>query len=60
MVILGEARILDNPPDKTWVKSYLRKYRKRIKSIEMTVPEFSESYSVPVLVTPQHMREFVE
>jgi PPOX class probable F420-dependent enzyme len=60
VVILGEARILDKPPDESRVKSYLRKYREGIKSIDMTVPEFTESYSVPLLVTPEHMRGFVE
>ena len=60
VVILGEAKILDNPPDESRVKSYLRKYRDGIKSLDMTVPDFRESYSVPILVTPQHIRGFVE
>ena len=60
VVILGEARILDERPDETRVKSYLRKYRDGIKSLDMTVADFTESYSVPILVTPQHMRGFVE
>ena len=60
VVVLGEAKILDSPSDESRVKSYLRKYREGIKSIGMTVPEFSESYSVPILVTPQHLRGFAE
>lgn len=59
-VILGEARILDISPDENRTKSYLRKYREGINSIDMTVPEFTESYSVPILVTPQHIRGFIE
>jgi PPOX class probable F420-dependent enzyme len=60
VVILGDATILDNPPDESRVKSYLRKYREGIKSLGMTVPEFTESYSLPLIITLQHMRGFVE
>jgi hypothetical protein len=59
VVILGEARILEESPDEGRVKSYLRKYREGIKSIDMTVAEFTDSYSVAILVMPQHMRGFV-
>jgi PPOX class probable F420-dependent enzyme len=60
LVVFGEAKIWDERPDETRVKSYLRKYRDGIKSLGMTVAEFTESYSVPILVRPQHMLGFVE
>ncbi len=58
-VISGTAKILDDP-DGNRIKSYLRKYRDGIKRLDMTVPDFRESYSVSILVTPQHIRGFVE
>lgn len=60
VVILGEAKILSDPPDESRVKSYLRKYREGIKSLDMTVQEFTESYKVPILVTPKRIRGFIE
>jgi PPOX class probable F420-dependent enzyme len=59
-VLIGEAKILDAPPDLTRVKTYLRKYREDIKDLGMSIEEFSHSYSVPILVTPQSMRGFAE
>lgn len=59
-VIGGEAKIMDNPPPSNKVKAYLRKYREGIKSLDMTVPEFTAAYTVPILVTPTTLRGFVE
>jgi PPOX class probable F420-dependent enzyme len=59
-VLIGEAKILDAPPDLTRVKTYLRKYREDIKDLGMSIEEFSHSYNVPILVTPQSMRGFAE
>ena len=59
-VLIGEAKILDAPPDLTRVKTYLRKYREDIKDLGMSIEEFSHSYSVPILVTSQSMRGFAE
>jgi PPOX class probable F420-dependent enzyme len=59
-VIGGEARIMDAPPASNRVKAYLRKYREGIKSLDMTVAEFSATYKVPILVTPKALRGFVE
>ena len=59
-VIGGEARIMDAPPASNRVKAYLRKYREGIKSLDMTVAEFSAAYTVPILVTPKALRGFVE
>jgi PPOX class probable F420-dependent enzyme len=59
-VLIGEARILDEPPPPERVKTYLRKYRESILSLDMTPAQFRESYSVPILVTPLAMRGFIE
>jgi PPOX class probable F420-dependent enzyme len=59
-VIGCEARIMDAPPASKRVTSYLRKYREGIKSLDMTVAEFSAAYTVPILVTPKALRGFVE
>jgi PPOX class probable F420-dependent enzyme len=56
----GEAKIMDTPPASNRVKAYLRKYREGIKSLDMTVAEFSAAYTVPILVTPKGLRGFVE
>ncbi len=48
------------PPASNRVKTYLRKYREGIKSLDMTVAEFSAAYTVPILVTPKALRGFVE
>lgn len=55
-VLLGEARILSNPPPATRVNVYLRKYKQGIKDIGMTVPQFTSSFAVPILFSPQSMR----
>ena len=59
-VLIGEAKILAAAPNTRRVKTYLRKYSNGIKDLEMTVKEFREAYTVPILVTPQGMRGFVE
>ena len=59
-VIGGEAKIMDAPPAGNRVKAYLRKYREGIKSLDMTVAEFSAAYTMPILVTPKALRGFVE
>jgi PPOX class probable F420-dependent enzyme len=59
-VLIGEAQVLDEPPEANRVKDYLKKYGKGIKSLDMTVAEFTEAYTVPILVTPQAIRGFVD
>lgn len=59
-VLIGEAKILAAAPNASRVKTYLRKYSKGIKDLDMAVKEFREAYTVPILVTPQAMRGFVE
>lgn len=58
-VLLGDAVILNEPPASSRVKTYLRKYNAGIKSLGMTVAQFTEAYTVPMLVTPQAMRGFI-
>lgn len=59
-VLICEAQIMGAPPDPSRVKTYLRKYREGIKELGMTAQEFSDSYSVPIIVIPLSMRGFVE
>jgi PPOX class probable F420-dependent enzyme len=59
-VLTSEAKILDDPPPTDRIKNYLRKYTQGIKDLDMTVAEFRERYTVPILVTPQNMRGFIE
>ncbi|MBI2973447.1 MAG: TIGR03667 family PPOX class F420-dependent oxidoreductase [Armatimonadetes bacterium] len=55
-VLIGDAVILEEPPPAARVKTYLRKYKEGIKDIDMTVPQFRESFAVPIFVTPKAMR----
>jgi PPOX class probable F420-dependent enzyme len=60
VVLTGEARVLDEQPPPNRVKAYLRKYAKGIKSLDMTAEQFRDAYSVPIIVSPESMRGFVE
>ncbi len=59
-VLIGEAKILAAAPNTSRVETYLRKYSNGIKDLDMTVKEFREAYTVPILVTPQAVRGFIE
>jgi len=59
-VIVGDAKISGDPPEGSRIKTYLRKYSEGIKSLDMTVAEFRDAYTVPILVTPESMRGFVD
>jgi PPOX class probable F420-dependent enzyme len=59
-VLLGEALILDKPPPANRFKTYVRKYTAGIKNLGTTIAEFTETYSVPILVSPQVMRGFTD
>ena len=59
-VLIGDAKISAAAPNPSRVKTYLGKYRKGIKDLNMTVQAFREAYTVPILVTPQTMRGFVD
>jgi len=58
VVILGEAKILGSSPPENRIKTYLRKYREGIRSLNMTIEEFAQTYSVPILITPRAIRGF--
>jgi len=57
-VLIGEARLLLEPPSTARVNAYLRKYREGIKDLGMTVPQFTASFAVPILVAPRAMRGY--
>ncbi len=59
VVLLGNAEILSQPPPQNRVRAYLRKYAAGIEDLGMTAQQFQDSYSVPILVTPQTMRGFM-
>jgi PPOX class probable F420-dependent enzyme len=59
-VIIGSARVLGDSPASSRIHAYLRKYREGIKSLDMTAAEFRDTYTVPILVTPESMRGFVD
>lgn len=56
--VIGMATVLPMLP-RSRVQTYLRKYNKGIKELDMTVEEFRNGYSVPILVKPQAMRGFI-
>jgi PPOX class probable F420-dependent enzyme len=59
-VIIGNARILGDSPASNRIQAYLRKYRAGIKSLDTTPAEFRDTYTVPILVTPESMRGFAD
>ena len=59
-VIVGDGRILGDPPTSNRIKAYLRKYSQGIKSLDMTAAAFRAAYSVSILVTPVSMRGFAD
>lgn len=58
VVLVGDAKVSNTSPSPNRVGSYLRKYRKGIKDLEMTVAQFRKDFSVPVLVTPRRLRGY--
>lgn len=59
-VLVGDALVSHEPPAPARVKAYLRKYSEGIKDLGMTAAQFADAYTVPILVTPQTMRGFVD
>jgi PPOX class probable F420-dependent enzyme len=59
-VLIGEGKILQDPPDPNRVKAYIRKYTYGMKDLGMTVAEFREAYAIALLITPESMRGFVD
>lgn len=58
VILTGRAVIDRSTPPATQVPAYLDKYRAGIASIGMTPERFAAAYSVPVRVTPAHLRGF--
>lgn len=56
MVYIGKAFLDTNSPPAHKVPAYLRKYRKGIKELGMTLEQFSSDYSVAIHVKPTSLR----
>ena len=56
IVYIGKAVLDANSPPAHKVPAYLRKYRKGIKELEMTLEQFSSDYSVAIRVKPTSLR----
>ncbi len=57
-VLIGEARIVQEPLPPDRMKAYLRKYKEGIENLEMTPATFQADYSVAIIVTPQDVRGY--
>ncbi len=55
-VLIGEAVVSRRRPSEVRTKAYLQKYKRGLKDIGLTAPQFVASYSVPILVTLRSMR----
>ncbi|MEO8396862.1 MAG: TIGR03667 family PPOX class F420-dependent oxidoreductase [Chloroflexota bacterium] len=59
-VVQGEAKIdLDTPPANQ-MPAYIQKYRESIAEIGMTPESFVQQFSLPIRVTPVHVRGDIE
>lgn len=56
IVYIGKASLDTNSPPAHKVPAYLRKYRKGIKELGMTLEQFSNDYSVAIRVKPTSLR----
>ena len=56
IVYIGKASLDTNSPLAHKVPAYLRKYRKGIKELGMTLEQFSSDYSVAIRVKPTSLR----
>ncbi len=56
VVLTGDAHVDREAPPANQNSDYMRKYREAIAGLEMTPEEFSADYSVPIRVTPAHLR----
>jgi len=57
-VLVGRANVARTAPAANDHKEYLRKYRKGIAGLGMTPKEFSEDYSVAIVIAPARLRGF--
>ena len=58
-VILGDAHILERQP-RGRIAAYLKKYRRGIKELDMTLEKFKDSFAVPIQIIPRTLRGFIE
>ena len=56
IVYIGKAVVNTNSPPAHKVPAYLRKYRKGIKELGMTLEQFSNDYSVAIRIKPTSLR----
>lgn len=56
VVYIGKATLDPAPPAPHKVPAYLRKYRKGIKELGMTLEQFSSEYSVAIRIKPTSLR----
>lgn len=56
VVVMGEATFDENAPTPAKNAAYAEKYRQGIPDIGMTPESFSEVFSLPIRVTPTHVR----
>ena len=55
-VFHGQAEILDGPVSPPRAESYLKKYGGMIQGLGYSPEQFFREYSMPVIVTPTHLR----
>ena len=60
VVAQGEARIDESTPPPNQMRAYIEKYSEGIAEIGMTPESFTETFSLPIRVTPLHVRGEVE
>lgn len=60
VVAQGTASIDEGAPPPNQMPAYIEKYSEGIAEIGMTPESFAESFSLPIRVTPQHVRGEVE
>lgn len=56
VIITGEARVATDAPPANAVPAYVDKYRDLMAANGWTPDEFARLYSVPIRVTPKHLR----
>ena len=56
IVYIGKAAFDTNSPPAHKVPAYLRKYRKGIKELGMTLEKFGDDYSVAIRIKPTSLR----
>ena len=55
-VFFGDARVDSNTLAPSKMPAYIDKYREGIAEINMTPESFDKAYSIPIRITPTHVR----